>query len=166
MPLQCTNLTTLDCTPTPLTGSTVATHNRVDYRTHEGLLKFTSGSGLSGFYNRWASSFLARINALDVHDSWVEMPDLMDFFDQNFGSSLTEAICGPSLAQINPTWRKDFIQYEKVIPSLLKGLPRWLDTKTYDVRDKLLVSIQRWHDYARAHFSLPTVSPGDDTDPY
>lgn len=56
----------LDAQPVP--GSQVAPHNRIDYRTHAGLLKFTNGAGFEGFYERWATRYRKRLRSLDIGD--------------------------------------------------------------------------------------------------
>ncbi|QSZ29810.1 hypothetical protein DSL72_004328 [Monilinia vaccinii-corymbosi] len=151
----------------PPPGSSVAPNNRVDYRTHVGMLKFTKGAGLSNFCDRLVTGFRRRLAALPVSDQeWLELPDFMAFFNENFGSALIESICGPSLTRLSPDFAKDLSTYDTKIPGLLKGLPRWLIPDAYDARDKLLASIKQWHAFARAHFEEASISADGDADPY
>ncbi|KAA8575355.1 hypothetical protein EYC84_004527 [Monilinia fructicola] len=146
--------------------SSVAPNNRVDYRTHVGMLKFTKGAGLSNFCDRLVIGFHQRLTALSVSDKeWLELPDFMAFFDETFGSALVESICGPSLTRLSPDFAKDFSRYDMEIPGLLKGLPRWLIPDAYDARDKLLASIKQWHAFAQAHFEENLISSDGDADP-
>ncbi|KAF7876781.1 hypothetical protein EAF04_001864 [Stromatinia cepivora] len=146
--------------------SSVSPNNRVDYRTHVGMLRFTKGAGLSNFCDRLVTGFHQRLMALPIAEEWLELPDFMAFFDEHFGSALVESICGPSLTRLNPDFAKDFSRYDIEIPGLLKGLPRWIIPDAYEARDKLLTSIKQWHAFARAHFEEASVSPDGDSDPY
>ena len=150
----------------PVPGSHVAPHNRIDYRTHAGLLKFTNGTGLEGFYERWATGYRKRLGSLDIRDEWVEMPDFMVFFCDNFGSALIESICGPALLRLNPDFARDFSKYDLAMPGLLKGLPKWMIPQAYRARDKLLSSIKQWHGSARGQFEVSLIDQDGDTDPY
>lgn len=94
----------------PVPGSHVAPHNRIDYRTHAGLLIFTNVAGLEGFYERWATGYIKRLRSLDIGDEWIEMPDFMAFFSEIFGSALIESICGPALLRLNPRFCRGFLQ--------------------------------------------------------
>ena len=150
----------------PVPGSQVAPHNRIDYRTHFGLLKFTNGTGLEGFYERWISGYRNRLDSLNIGSEWVEMPDFMAFFSDTFGSALMESICGPALIDLNPDFARDFSKYDLAIPGFLKGLPRWMIPHAYQARDKLLSSIKKWHEHARLHFKESSIDRNGDADPY
>lgn len=150
----------------PVPGSQVAPHNRIDYRTHAGLLKFTNGTGFEGFYERWVTGYKKRLRCLDIGDEWVGMPDFMGFFGDNFTPALIESICGPTLLRLNPNFARDFSQYDLAMPGLLKGLPRWMIPRTYRTRDKLLSSIRQWHSFAREQFDKSLIDQDGDTDPY
>lgn len=154
----------LDAQPVP--GSQVAPHNRIDYRSHAGLLKFTNGAGFEGFYERWANRYRKRLRSLDIGDDWVEMPDFMVFFSDNFASALIESICGPTLLHLNPYFARDFSKYDLAMPGLLKGLPRWMIPQAYLARDKLLSSIKQWHNFAREKFDKSLIDQDGDTDRY
>jgi hypothetical protein len=150
----------------PLPNSNVSSENRVDYLTHLSLLKFTSGNRLTGFYNRWRSLWISKLQALSVGKDWVEMPDLLKFFEKEFGSTVIEAACGPLLERINPEFTNDLALYERHTSSLSKGFPRWLAPEAHAVRDKLLGNIQMWHSIARTIFDKSKISSDGDYDPF
>ncbi|KAF4637495.1 hypothetical protein G7Y89_g600 [Cudoniella acicularis] len=150
----------------PNYGSKVHPSNRVDYQTHSSMHKFMGGPRLSDFYNRWRYLFARRLENIEVTDEWIEMPDLMTFFDSEFASPLIEATCGPLLEQINPSLMRDLITYGRAVPYLSKGLPRWLVPKAYAIRDKLLANIKEWHSIARQSFDAACVDQHGDSDPY
>ncbi|KAI9648309.1 hypothetical protein NHQ30_002942 [Ciborinia camelliae] len=151
----------------PPPGSSVAPHNRVDCRTHVGLLGFIKGDGLANSCEGLVTGFYQRLAELPVNeDEWLELPDFMAFYDEHFGSALVESICGPSLTRLSPDFAKDFSKYDMESPGLLKGFPRWLIPDAYEARDKLLASVKQWHTFARAYFKEESVSPDGDADPY
>ena len=146
--------------------SNVAPHNRVDYLTHVGLVKLLSGDGLTGFFKRWQIGFRRRLEQYGIGEEWMDMPDLMAFWDETFGVAIFEAYAGPMLRCINPDIMHDLQVYDSVLPDLSRGLPRWMNTKAYAARDKLLASISQWHAVARALFKESMIDEDGDTDPY
>ena len=150
----------------PVPGSQVASRNRIDYRTHTGILKFTNGIGLEGFYERWVTGYINRLRAFDIGDEWVKMPDFFLFFNDSLGPAIFESICGSALLRLNPGFARDFLEYDLAIPGLLKSLPRWMIPQAYQVRDKLLDSIGKWHDFAREQSHDSSIGQDADTDPH
>ena len=149
-----------------LPSSHVQPHNRVDYRTHESLIRFTNGSGLQGFYERWVTGYRDRLQSLDIGDEWIAMPDLMGFFNDTFGAALIESICGRDFLDLNPHCSRDFSNYDLAVQKLLKGLPRWIIPQAYRARDKLLSAIKKWHDSATSRSGESSIVQTGDTDPY
>lgn len=150
-----------------LPGSMVAPHNRVDHLTHVSLVKFTSGKGLLGFYSRWITAFKRYLDSLEIENDWLEMPDLLDFFRDQFGAAATEAICGDILMKrVNPNFIRDLDEYDQSMPSLSKGFPSWMIPKAYAIRNKLLANIKEWHSIAREEFRESSVHSDGDFDPY
>ncbi|KAL8994872.1 MAG: hypothetical protein Q9169_005270 [Polycauliona sp. 2 TL-2023] len=143
-------------------GSNVPFNDRVDHRTHVALTRLLSGKGLPGFYTRYLTNSIASLeNHPSIANDWVQMPDLLRFFQHTFGSALVDALCGPILQTINPQFMDDFIQYDGVISELAMGLPRWCSSG-HRIREKLHRSVLQWHAVAR---SLSRSSPIDrDTD--
>lgn len=150
----------------PVSGSQVALHNPIDYRTHANLLKFTNRRGLESFYEQWVTGYSKRLRSLDIGADWVEMPDFTVFFTDNFVSALIESICGPALLHLNPDFARDFPKYDLTMPGLFKGLPRWMIPQGYRARDKLLSSIKQWHDSRRGQFDQSLIDQDEDADPY
>lgn len=150
----------------PHADSDVAPHNRVDYLTHVSMVKMLSGDGLRRFYKRWATGFLERLQSLDIGEEWVQMADLVSFWDENFSPAVTEAITGPILRRVNPNFIHDLYRYDHAIPDLSRGLPRWMIPKAYAVRDSLLRDIKEWHAIARAQFRESDIGDDADADPW
>ena len=152
----------------PEPDSDVAPRNRVDYLTHVSMVKYLGGDGLSKFYKRWLKGFSQRLQRLDTggEDEWVEMPDLVTFWEEQFGAALLEATAGPILACVNPNIMRDLHRYDCAMPVLTKGLPRWMIPTAYAIRDSLLGNIKQWHAIARAQFKETDIDEDGDADPW
>ena len=150
----------------PHPDSAVAPHNRVDYLTHVGLKKFLSGDRLTGYYRRWQAGFNERLKEMNIDEDWVEMPDLMEFWEKTFGIAVIEAYTGPVLRCVNPDLLSDLRLYDWYIPDLSRGLPKWMNRKAYAIRDKLTKSVMQWHAIARARFNESLIDADGDADPY
>ncbi|KAK4234050.1 cytochrome P450 [Achaetomium macrosporum] len=166
----------------PHPASRVAPHNRVDFLTHQILFKAFGGSGLTKSFSRCAAILrrnLANLplpdgnnnnnnnnNNSDDDDGWLEMPDLWAFFQSQLGTAVLEGLYGPSLPRLNPTFLADLWAFDRATPKLAKLLPRFLIRAEHRVRDRLLASIRRWHDYARQHFHESAIAPDGDADPF
>lgn len=150
----------------PYPESNVAPHNRVDYLTHVGLVRFLNGDGLAGFYRRWQAGFIQRLQVLEIGKEWMDMPDLMSFWEETFGVAVIEAYTGPILRSVNPDFMRDLREYDFYVPDLSRGLPRWMTPKAYATRDKLITTVLQWHAIARALFHESAIKPDGDADPY
>ncbi|KAL9122095.1 MAG: hypothetical protein Q9187_001355 [Circinaria calcarea] len=133
----------------PLPGSNVSPHHRIHHLTHTSMLKFMGGAGLAKWYERWASIFLKNLQSLDLGEDWVEMPDLMDFVSEHFGSAVLESMCGPTLRKINPNFMQDLKDYHYGQPKRSKCIPEWMMPQAYAIRRKILSNIKEWHATAR-----------------
>ncbi|MCJ1420221.1 hypothetical protein MMC32_006578 [Xylographa parallela] len=134
----------------PLPGSNVLPHYRIHHLTHTSMLKFMGGTGLAKWYERWTTIFLEHLQSLNIGDDWVEIPDLMDFFSEQFGSAVLESMCGPLLREINPAFMQDLKKYHYEQPKRSKCFPEWMIPQTYAIRRKILSNIKEWHTRARS----------------
>lgn len=150
----------------PDAGSNVPPHHRIHHLTHMSMLKFMGGTGLAKWHDRWARMFVRNIQSLDVAEDWVEMPDLMDFFSEQFGSAVLESMCGPVLSKVNPNFMRDLKEYHYQQPKRVMGLPRWLMSKEDAARRKILSNIREWHATARVQTKINSRSQDADDDPW
>ena len=146
--------------------SNVKPNNRVDFLTHEGLLKGFSGTGLAPTFARFVKVLTDRLYAVDVGSEWIELPDLLVFFQDHVSVALIEAIYGPALVAQNPDFVRNLWAFDRVAPSFLKRPPRFLFPKMYQVRDAVLLDIKRWHAFARKSFKESDIYADGDGDPY
>jgi hypothetical protein len=132
--------------------SNVEPRNRIDYLTHDSLLRGLTGSSMLPTFERFQSILKRNLDAENFGDEWTELPDLFAFFRNNVGKAVLESLFGPSLLAINPNFVQDLWEFDEQVVHLAKRLPRFLVPSAYRVRERLLAQIQNWYQYARQHF--------------
>ncbi|KAK4183911.1 cytochrome P450 [Podospora australis] len=152
----------------PHPASNVAPHNRVDFVTHVGLLRAFGGSGLNTSFRRCAGLLQRNLSnaAIPKDGSWVEMPDFFAFFQEQLGAAVLEGLYGPALPRLSPHFLQDLWKFDRATPKFAKLTPRFLMRGSYEVRDRLLDAIRRWHRHARQSFDESAIGPDGDADPF
>ena len=150
----------------PTLGSNVRTQGRVSYQTHESLLKGLLGSGLAPTTDRFEREWTESLSSSNIGCEWQYLPDLLEFFENYLGSAVLKAFLGQELLSRNPSFVHELWTYDKVVMSLAKRLPRFCMPEAYALRDRLLLSIKRWHQFARASSPESNQAPDEDSDQY
>ncbi|KAF2756237.1 cytochrome P450 [Pseudovirgaria hyperparasitica] len=149
----------------PHPDSNVEPRNRLDYLTHNGLLKGLAKEGLGPLLQRFEHNFRSRLSSLGVTEEWVEMPDLLEFFEQNVGNSILEALFGPTLLT-RKNFLRDLWDFDRGIRFLGKRFPWFLAPKAHRARDRMLAHLQAWYIEARKGFTEASILPDGDGDPF
>jgi hypothetical protein len=149
----------------PHPDSNVKQHNRIEFLTHENLVKGLSGPGLTPTFDRFTTLFTRELDNLDIGCGWLQMPDLMQFFQDHLTPPVFEALYGPTLLSSNPTFIQDIWQYDRAVQDLVRRLPRFWIPSGYQIRDKVLSSVKRWHLLARSKFDTSHIYADGDGDP-
>ncbi|CZT40844.1 uncharacterized protein RSE6_00508 [Rhynchosporium secalis] len=112
----------------PLQGTNpLEPHNRVFNLTHKTLHSHLSGTGLNELATRFLSCLEIELLSLDIgHEEWTAIPDFYTLIKKTVFKASTTA--------------------------MYKNLPRWMIPKSFQVRDKLITSITKWHAYAEENF--------------
>jgi len=152
--------------PKPHPDSNVKQHNRIEFLTHENLLKGLSGPGLTPTFDRFTNLLTRELDALDVEQECLQMPDLMQFFKEHLTPPVLEALYGPILLSANPTFVCDIWAYDAGVQYLARRIPKSWVPAAYQLRDKVLSSVKRWHALARSNFEVLTIYADGDSDPY
>ena len=76
-------------------GSLVETRNRIDFLTHESLVRFSSGPNLARMFERFSKNLTDRLANIDAVADWEEIPDFLGFIQTELGTTVLEAIAGP-----------------------------------------------------------------------
>lgn len=152
--------------PKPEPDSNVAPHNRIDYHTNAGFHKLLTGERLTGYYKRWSASFIRRLQVCDIGDKWENQSDIMDFWMSPLAASLNEALIGPILERVNPSFTEQFLEFFPYVHDLVKGVPRLFCRRGYALRDSLIQDVKKWHEIARIGFKESDVDDVGDSDPW
>lgn len=149
--------------------SHVAPHNRIDYLTHDSLLRGLIGPGLPPTFRRFQTIFTKQITiglgGQNQPSQWVPMPDMLQFYQDHIGRAILESIFGPLLLKVNPTFVETLWEFDKSTPVLARRIPRWLVPRAYRCRDSLVEQIQNWYQHARAQFHDSLVAEDGNGDP-
>lgn len=78
-------------------------------------------------------------------------------------ASLNEAMAGPILESVSPTFTQDFIDFYPYAHPLMKGLAQWFMPRAVQLRESLMRDFRTWHSVARSSFRDSDVEP-DETD--
>lgn len=151
--------------PKPL--SKIEARNRVDFHSHQATTKLLTGAGLYRLYNRFAFSLTKQISKAEsrVSDDWTYIPDFFGFVQGYLTPALMEALCGPQLLSLAPTFCEDLWDFVEHASPLFLGTPRLLCRGSHQRRDRVLHHLRQWHAYARQHFDPSALSEDADFDP-
>lgn len=150
----------------PHPDSNIAEHNRVDYNTHKALHRFLEGTGLAPLFERFHKRLAQRLDNLPVREEWVEMDDLVSFLTTELLWANLDAMCSPTMLQVNPEFPRLFWEYNEWVAWFSKGIPRILMWRGYAVRDKLLDCVKAWHRHAAEQTRRSGVEQPGEEDPF
>ncbi|KJZ69546.1 hypothetical protein HIM_11059 [Hirsutella minnesotensis 3608] len=152
--------------PEPRKGSKVAPGDRILYKQVHSHQKYLASPYLEPLAQRYLDSLSHNLEALQIGDDWVELPDLYEFCQEVVTEAILESMMGSKILELNPTIVEDFWSAKKFSPEYFRGWPRWLVPKIFRARDRVLAAIMKWHNYALAHGDHTTMEDQDpDWDP-
>jgi hypothetical protein len=142
----------------PHPDSNVPAHLRIDHLTHSSISKFLTGPGLKPFAERFTQNLKGRLMVnSSVGCDWSQHPDLFAFMQAELFPAAVEAMYGTRIFSINPNFVQDFWEFNRLLPLLAKGYPRWLAPSAYRARDKCLESMKKWQSAVSTNFQTPPV---------
>lgn len=94
-----------------------------------------------------------NLEALGIGEEWVDHPSLFDFLQVVIRANI-ETVWGSAVLNLNPNLVQDFCDAKEGAPGFFRGLPRWLLAKPFRARQRVIHSIEKWHEYALAHGDL------------
>ncbi|KAF2468300.1 cytochrome P450 [Lindgomyces ingoldianus] len=157
----------------PHPDSTVEARNRVDYRVYQTLVKLLEGKGLLPFWSRFADDITTRMCTLQSRfegSDWEHCTDLMRLVGDEATISFVNALCGPHLLRLNPTFLQDFWDFDhgSMHPNELtsvSGMPWILAPRAYAVRKRVLNAVRIWQKHARENYT-DSARGADGDDPF
>lgn len=96
---------------------------------------------------------------------WTQMDDLNGVIKDLAGASVIEALFGPSMMALNPTFVQDLWSFDADLPWFARGIPPFLMPKAHKNRQNLIDQILRWYAYARENFHEEKIEENGDGDP-
>ena len=133
--------------PTPW--STVNEDYRIYHLTHKMTTQLMSGPGLKPLASRFSANLSSLIRNMDVSLDWQDLPDMYSFIRGPVFRAAVESMCGPNILLINPTFERDFWDFDDHVLHLLKRYPRWLVPHAWKSREKCIQAVANWHHYAK-----------------
>ena len=150
--------------PYPQPGSNTPPERRILHIQHKVAHKYLTGQELKGISERYMKTLQKNLCTVTEHD-WVDIPDIQAFLQHQLFSAAVVSMCGTHLFSLNPTLVADFWEFDRNVPILYKGFPKWLYPSAYKAREKMLISIKRWHKFAGEHSDYSQREAGG-WDPY
>jgi hypothetical protein len=139
--------TGVDATPHP-DANIVEPHHRIHHIVHVQVAKYLSGSSLKPMSARFLENVGKEITTSGISSEWLDVPDLFAFCKLKLLHASLDAMFGPYLLALNPNFVSDFWKFDKCTSGLLKGFPRFLVSGSWAAREKCLLSLKRYNDYA------------------
>lgn len=129
---------------TPLPGTNVKAEHRIDYLMHTFIVQFMTGKNLKSLARRFTANLEDRLQSSNSMDDTKMHHSLYDFVKAHMFHSSVNAMFGKELLEIDPDFCNKFWQFEKGMPELAKGLPRFIYPKQYKARDVCLETVRTW----------------------
>ncbi|KAK7960407.1 cytochrome P450 [Apiospora saccharicola] len=79
--------------------------------------------------------------------------DFRRFVHNTVGLSLVQAVFGPSLVRVNPTFMDDVYELDRWLPWLSRGIPSLLMPKAYAARRWMQRNFKAWYAYDQYHLN-------------
>lgn len=145
----------------PLPGSRVAPPQRFYHLHHRLVVAQMSGRRLGDTAARFAGAFERQLRGVAGGDAWTPVPDLHAWLGGVVFTASVEALCGTRIFAVNPALARDFRAFYAAVPTLLRGLPRFLAPGAHAARERMLENLRRWNRAAR-EAPLEAAGPGWD----
>lgn len=149
----------------PFPGSNVAPEKRVDYLLHRAFNQAWTGAPLASVSRRFMEMLRSEVDVLKISREWTHFDDFYKLFGKPVSSSVTQAIFGTALLQLNPDLIDNAWALDDVLPFLFRQVPSFIMPRPYKLRKLLSKQLRRWYSYARHWYTDASVYPDGDGDP-
>lgn len=124
--------------------SNVRPEDRVFYLMHKATVDCLAGPHLALTSRDFQTALKKRIAEVPIGDDWMTMPDLYAWLRPHISHATVKAMCGSLFLQLSPTFVEDFWNFDKAMPKLLQGWPRWMNPSAWKAREKCIDGMRRW----------------------
>lgn len=131
-------------------------HQRKDF------LVYLRGNNLRSILHRFLGNLTKQVLIEDVTSSeWIDIPDMYGFMISRLFRAEVKALYGEHIFTVCPTFGEDFWAFYEALPTIAKGLPRWLSPSSYQARQKMLDNFQKWRTSCRESCNLKNTDLSD-----
>ena len=121
--------------PNHLPGSKVKPENRLIYYHRKLSHQLLSGPHLVKLAERYMSTLEREFSEGTIGSAWEKLPDLYLFLRSKvFRGSAVEAMFGTYIFSLTLTFAEEFWAFDRCVPYLARGLPRWMCPKSNKAR--------------------------------
>ncbi|KAH7304031.1 cytochrome P450 [Stachybotrys elegans] len=129
--------------------SHVQPHDRAQYILSRGVVKCLTGPSLAPTLDKFQRNLIRRVRELkDAGGEAMLAKDFRRMVHEVVGRSLVDAIFGPALADINPTFMADLYELDRMLPWLGRGIPSIFIPGAYRVRRRMQQHFKNWYAHA------------------
>lgn len=119
----------------------------VDHDQMMQVRQHTSGSALASLDSKLFNTLkrnIAQSFPGTTGNKWTDVPDLYAFFEDQATRAIAETLLGSAIVDSYPSFAKDLWTFIESTDTLLLGLPRFMASKAYGARDRLLSHFKTW----------------------
>jgi hypothetical protein len=154
----------------PLPGSNVPEELRIHRIIHQSDRQALTGQALEATIRRYMDAFVTKVSDLvpehtlnEPNGGWLEFANFWAFIQDTVGAGEIEAIFGPNLQRMHPSFVHSLFEFDRMAPSLLKGMSFG---RAERLRQILLYQLRTWFKHARKHFTEASRYADGDGDPF
>lgn len=130
----------------PRPNATVRPDRRVVYEEHLIIHTQLNGQGMNVFLEKTLEFLVDSLQRKRQEcSSWIELPDLTEFVRDEMFEATLRALAGNRIFEVTPTLLDDFWEFDRGMPDLFKGLPKWMAPKAHAARTRMAAIIKNFH---------------------
>lgn len=111
---------------------------------HKATVNCLAGSHITIATKNFQAALERRIKTVPVGTEWFEMDDLFSFLRPLISNSTFEAMCGAHFLKMFPEFVDNFRSFNRRMPKLLQGWPRWMMPKAWQACDQCISTMTQW----------------------
>lgn len=99
--------------------------------------------------NELTAEFVSRLGDLLAGEDESQEVRLYEWLRASMFRASTDAFMGTGMLDMIPDLERDFFEFDKGFLTMFYGVPRWMSSRAYDVRDSLLDRLEAWQKATR-----------------
>jgi hypothetical protein len=129
----------------------MADHQRFWKNTHDlhGVY-LSTGPSVTELTTKFLEEFNRELQKEPLRQ-WITVP-IFDFMRERMVIASATAFTGSALLKLTPGWAKLYWEYDEAFLSLALDLLRFMNSKAYDARERMVDAAVKWLEYADANY--------------